>query len=175
MLLVREKLEDAANVRGVRCAVFVDYLAKYEDLAWPEDVGGGPVECSPVNAETKIALSLRRESADGGTVEGQVVKAPQQELLVIVEHVQPALKVAEHYSQSLNALFIRQVLQAIFTNLVGRDAIPALLLCLQVEFLEFVVGQCQEIAQFCRHGCGSVSFDVGTRFRANSGHADRDS
>ena len=40
--------------------------------------------------------------------------------------------------------------------------ISALILRFEIEFFEFVVGQCQEIAQFSRHGYRSVSFDVET-------------
>ena len=47
--------------------------------------------------------------------------------------------------------------------LSSGDAVPALLLCLQVQFFEFVVGQCQEIAQFVGHGCRSFSFAVDVR------------
>ena len=75
--------------------------------------------------------------------------------------MQPALEVAEQHGHSLDSFFVGEIFETVFLNLVRRDAVPALLLCLEVKFFQFVVGQCQEIAQFVSHGNGSVSFAIG--------------
>src|SRR5579872_6979693 len=160
-------LQNAANVARVGCAALVDDFAENQHLAGSEDVGGRPVERSPIDAKAKVALALCGEAADGGAVEGQVVPALEQELLVIVEHVQAAFEIAEEDGNGLNALLITEILGPLFAHLVRGRAIPALLLCLEVEFFQFVVGQCQEIAQFSGHGYRSVSFEVSARFRQN--------
>src|SRR5260370_1762320 len=53
---------------------------------------------------TQIAFALRGEAADGRAVEGQVVPALDKELLVVIEHVQPAFQVAEQDRDGLDAL-----------------------------------------------------------------------
>ena len=151
-------LEHAANVAGVGCAALVDDFAEHQHLAGAEDIGGRPVERAPVDAEAQVAFALCGEAADRRAVEGEVVPALEQELLVVVEHVQPAFEIAEEHGHGLDPLFVGQVLEAVFLDLVRCDAVPALLLRLKVEIFQFVVGECQEIAQFSGHGCPSVSF-----------------
>src|ERR1019366_10264524 len=101
--LLRELLEDAANVRAIRSARLLDHVAEDQHLARPEYIRGCPVERAPVDSQAKIALLLRSKAADRGPVEGQVVIALDQELLVVVEHVQPAFEVAEQNGDSLDA------------------------------------------------------------------------
>ena len=115
----RVSLEDAANIAGIRRAALVDDFAKDQHFAGAEDIGGRPVECAPVDAEAKIALALRGKSANGRAVEGEIVVALQQELLVVVEHVQPAFEIAEEDGHGLDALFVGEVLEALLLNLSG--------------------------------------------------------
>src|SRR3954451_14508819 len=162
--LVGVVLEDAANIGAVRSASLIDDLAEDKHLAIAEHIGGRPVECAPVDAEAKIAFALRGEAANRGAVEGQIVVALQQKLFVVVEHVQAAFEVAEEHSDGLNALFIGEIFEALFLDLVRSGAVPALLLRLQVHFFQFVVRECQEIAQFSRNDLVSVSFVIESRF-----------
>ena len=136
----------------------VDDLAEDQNFAGTEDVSRSPVERAPVNPQAQIALALGGEAADGRAVEGEIVPTLEQELLVIVEHVQPAFEIAEEHGHGFNPLLVGQVLDAILLDLVGSGAGLALLLRLEVEVFEFIVRECQEIAQFGGHGCPSVSF-----------------
>src|SRR5579864_9372666 len=78
-------LEYAANVAGVRRPSLVDDLAEDQDLAGTEDVSRSPVERAPIDAQAEIAFALGSEPADRRAVEGEVVPAFEQELLVVVE------------------------------------------------------------------------------------------
>src|SRR5579872_106498 len=160
-------LQDTADIARVGSAALVDDFTENQHFAGAKDVGGRPVKRSPVDAEAKVALALCGEATDGGAVEGQVVPTLEQELLVIVEHVQAAFEIAEEDGDGLDAFLVAEILCPLFPNFVRGRAIPALLLCLEVEFFQFVVGQCQEIAQFSGHGYRSVSFEVSARFRQN--------
>ena len=71
----------------------------------------------------------------------------EQELLVVVEHVQAAFEVAEAHGDRLDALLVGQVLHALLAELVGLLAVEALLLGLEVHLLELVVGDLEEVAQ----------------------------
>ncbi len=106
MEFVGESLEHAANVAGVGCAALVDDFAEHQHLAGAEDVGRRPVERGPIDAQAQIAFALCGEAADGGAVEGEVVLALQQELLVVVEHVQPAFEIAEEHGHGLDPLLV---------------------------------------------------------------------
>src|SRR5208283_221057 len=57
--------QDSANVAAVGRTVFVDDLAENEDFAVAENVGGRPVEGSPIHAQAKIAFPLGGKTADG--------------------------------------------------------------------------------------------------------------
>ena len=118
--LVGVAFEHAANVGGVGRAALVDDFAEDQHFAGAEDVGGRPVERAPVDAQAKIAFALRGEAADRGAVEGEVVPALEQKLLVVVEHVQAAFEVAEEHGHGLDALLVGQILEALFLNLVER-------------------------------------------------------
>src|SRR5579885_1790487 len=90
MLLVHficEGMQNAADVGCIRRPIFVDEFAKHEDLARPEDIGGRPVEGSPINAKAQIACTRRGKTANGGSVERQVIPTLDQELLIVVEHM----------------------------------------------------------------------------------------
>ena len=53
--------------------------------------------------------------------------------------MQAAFKVAEQDGHGLDALFVGQVLQAFFLNLVWGNAVLALLLGLQVQFFQLFI------------------------------------
>jgi hypothetical protein len=53
--------------------------------------------------------------------------------------VQPAFEIAEKHGHGLDPFFVGQILESFFANFVDRNAVPALLLCLQVEFFQFVI------------------------------------
>ena len=150
-LLVGEGLEQAAHVAGVGRAVLVDDLAEDQHLAGAEDVGGRVVEGAPVEAEAKIALALRGEAADGGAVEGEIVEALDEELLVVVEHVQPAFEVGEEHGDGLDTLVVGEPLQTLFLELVDGDALLALFFGLEVQLLKLFVRQLEKVAVFARH------------------------
>ena len=67
--------------REVRRTVLIDDFAENQNLARAEDIGRSQVEGAPVNAQPKIAFPLRREAADRGAIESQVVPTLYQEFL----------------------------------------------------------------------------------------------
>ena len=97
-----------------------------------------------------------REAPDGGAVEGQVVGRLEQELLVVVQHVQPAFEVGKADRHRLDPLLVGQILHPLLADLVGIGPGRPLGLGLEVHLLEPVVGDFQEIAQF-GHGLGPGS------------------
>ena len=137
-------------------AVLVDDFAEHQHLARAEDIGRRPVERAPVDAQPQIAFPLRGEAANRRAVEGQVVPALDQELLVVVEHVQAAFQVAEQHGDGLDALLVGQILQALFLDFVQGNALLALLFGVQVQLFQLVIGKREEITQFSGHGspCG---------------------
>src|SRR5712664_1613845 len=149
--VAREALQKAANVGSIGRAVLVDDVTKNKNLASAKDVRRRPVKCVPANTETQVALALRRKTADGRAVKGEVVPALDEELLVVIQHVQATFKVAEQHSHSLDALFVGEILQARFLDLVNRHAILALLLRLQIQLLQFVIREFKKITQFVSH------------------------
>src|SRR6202167_2927308 len=50
--------EHAADIGGIDRSGFVDDFAKDQHLAGSEEIGGGPVEGAPVNAQPQVALPL---------------------------------------------------------------------------------------------------------------------
>ena len=142
----------------VRSSALVDDFAEDQHFAGAEHVRRSPVEGGPVDAQPQIALALRGEAANRRAVEGEIVPALDQKLLVVIEHVQPAFEIAEEHGHGLDPLLVGQILQPLFLDLVDGDAVPALLLRLQIQFFQFVVGEGQKIAQFIRHGWSSVSY-----------------
>ena len=145
-------LEHAAHVGGERRAVLIDDLAEDQDFAGTEEIGGGPVEGVPVHAEAEIALMLGGEAADGGAIEGEVVPALDEKLLVVIEHVEAAFEIAEEHGDGLDALGVREVLQAFLLNLAGGNALGALLLGVQIQIFQLLVGKFEKIAQCIGHG-----------------------
>src|SRR5215467_6109145 len=91
--------------------------------------------------QAKIALALSGESADRGTVESQIVVALHQEFLVVVEHVQPALEIAEKDRDGFNAFFVRQVLETFFLDFLNGSVFLAMFFCFQIQFFELLVGE----------------------------------
>ena len=69
----------------------------------------------------------------------------QQELLVVVEHVEAALEVGEADRHRLDALLVPQVPLALLADAVGRHPVEPLALGLEVHLLELVVGNLQEV------------------------------
>jgi hypothetical protein len=112
-----------AQVALVRRAVLVADVAEDEHLAGPEDVGGQPVEGRPVDAQPQVGFGLLREAPDGRAVEGEVVGRLQQELLVVVEHVEAALEVGEAHRHGLDPLLVGQVLDALVTDAIRWNAV----------------------------------------------------
>ncbi len=91
--------------------------------------------------QTEIALALRSEPADRRSVEGQVVPALDKKLLVVIEHVEPSFEVAEQDGDRFDALFVRQVPQALLLNLVHGYAALPLRLGGQIQFFQLPVGE----------------------------------
>src|SRR6202000_983908 len=91
-LLGGKRLEQTAHIAAVGRAVLVDDFTEHQNLARAENVRRRVVKRTPVQAETKLAFALRGEAADRRTVKRQVVVALDQELLVIVEHMQAAFQ-----------------------------------------------------------------------------------
>jgi hypothetical protein len=88
---------------------------------------------------------LLREAADGRAVEGQVVRRLEQELLVVVQHVQPALEVGEAHRHRLEPALVGQVLDALLAHLADVHALDTLALGFQVHLLELVVRDLEEV------------------------------
>src|SRR5579883_694725 len=109
IVIVRELLERAANVAAEGFALAVQNVGEDEHLAGAEDIGRSPVEGAPIQREPQIALALWSKTADGGSVESEVVVGPQQEFLVVVEHVQPAFEVAEEHGQRLDSRLLGKI------------------------------------------------------------------
>ena len=130
-----------------RVAVAIEDVAEDQHLAGTEDVGRPPIEGAPIERQPQIAFALRRETADRRSVEREVVVRPQQELLVVVEHVQAAFEIAEEHGHRLDARLVGEIPQALLLQRAQRHALLALSLGAQVELLELGVGQHQEIAQ----------------------------
>src|SRR4029077_13328276 len=116
-------LEDAANVGGIGRAVLVDYFPEDENFAAAEIVGGGPIEGTPIDTEAEITFALGGETADGRAVEGEVVPGLEEELFVVIKHVEAAFEVAEEDSDGLDALFGGEIFEALFLNFMNGGAI----------------------------------------------------
>src|SRR5260370_37599852 len=144
-------LQCAANVGVVSRATLVDHLAEDQDFARAKHIRWTPVEGAPVNPQPQITFAQRRNSPDRRPIEREVVPTLDEELLVIVKHVEAALEVAEKHGDRLDPLFIGQILEPLFLDLVSCDAVPALLLRLQIQFFELVIRECEKIAQFVGH------------------------
>src|SRR5450755_5123432 len=95
-------LQDGAKVRAIGAAILVDDFTEDHYLARTEDIGGTPIEGGPVDAEAQIALFLGGKAADGGAVEGEIIPAFGEELLVVIEHVQAAFEVAKQHGDGLD-------------------------------------------------------------------------
>jgi hypothetical protein len=65
--------------------------------------------------------------------------------------VQPAFEVAEEHRDCLDAAFVGEVLEPIFLNRVGRNAVEALLFGLQIQLFQLFIREGQETTQFSRH------------------------
>jgi len=145
-------LEHAAEIARIRLAILVDDRAEDQHLAGAEDVGRHPVEGAPVDAQAQIALFLRGKSADRGAVEGQIVVATEQKLLVVVEQVQAAFQVAEKHRDRFDLFGVSQVFQTLLSNFVGGHAIEAVGLDGQVSIFQLCVAEGQKIAVGIGHG-----------------------
>src|ERR1019366_8349243 len=103
--VVGKRFQHATDIGRIRGTALVDDIAKHQDLSWTKNVRRSPVEGAPIDAQAQVAFSLRREPADGRTVEGHVVPVLDQEFLVVVEHVQATFEIAEQQRHRLNALY----------------------------------------------------------------------
>jgi hypothetical protein len=145
--LRRQGLQPRAQVRGVGRTVLVAHVAKDEDLARPEHVGREPVEGRPVDREPQVGLGMPREAADRRAVEGEVVEGLQQELLVVVQHVETAFEVGEAHGHRLDALLVAEVLDPLLPDLAGVLAGHAVGLAGEVHLLQLVVRDLEKVAK----------------------------
>jgi hypothetical protein len=97
--------------------------------------------------EPEVGLLLGGEAPDRRSIEGEVVDGLQQELLVVVQHVEPAFEIGEADGDRLQPLLVGQVFDPLLLELVRRDPLHPGLLDLEVQLLELVVGDFEEIAQ----------------------------
>jgi hypothetical protein len=125
VLAVAIVLQHAAQVARVGLAAFVDHGTENQHLAGAKYIGRDPVKGAPVDAEAQVALFLRRKSADGGAVKGQVVVAVDQELLVVIQQVERPSRSEKITVTALMLLLVRQVLDALFAYLVNGHAVAA--------------------------------------------------
>src|SRR4029077_2523605 len=146
-----KNFERAANISAIRRAALVNHFTEYKDFAGTENVRWRPIERAPVQPKAKVAFALGGKAANGRAVKSQVIPAFDQEFFVIVQHVQAAFKIAEKDGDGLDALFIRQIFQPLFLDLVHGNAISALLLRLQVHLFQFVIRESKKISQFVYH------------------------
>ena len=148
---LRVAFEDAADIGAVRRAVFIDDLTEDQHFAGAEDVGRGPIEGTPIHGKTEVALALGGEAANRGTVEGQIVPALDQKLLVVIEHVEAAFEIAKEDRDGLDALLVGQVLEALLLNLVHGRAAEALGFGLQIQLFQFRIGESQKVLELVGH------------------------
>jgi hypothetical protein len=120
------------NIGGIRFPALIDYIPEDKNFALAEDICGSPIERAPIDAEPKVALPLRGETANGRPVEGKIVPTLKQELFVVVQHVQAAFQIAEQNSHGFDSFLVRQVLETSFPHLVSGDAILPFLFGFQV-------------------------------------------
>ena len=106
----------SAEIRFVWLAVLAQHGTEDQNLARTEDVRRHPVEGPPVDAQTQIAFGDLGEAADGRAVEGELVGA-QQEFLVVIQHVQAAFQIRESDGHGLDALLAIQIIAALFFDL----------------------------------------------------------
>src|SRR4051812_43458670 len=154
LLLVQrvcKALQDAANVRGISGSSFVDHFAKDQHLARAKNVCWPPIERTPVDAQPQVALSLRGEAANRGSVKSKIVPTLDQKLLVVVQHMQTTFKIAEQYGYGFDPFLVSEILEPFFLDKVGCYPFLPLLFGLQVQLFQLVVGNRQKITQFGRH------------------------
>ena len=163
-------LEHRAQVAGVERAVLVDDDAEDQDFAVAEDVGGNPVKRAPVNAEAQVALLLRGKTANRGPVKGEILVGVEKEFLVVIEQVQAAFKIREQDRHRLDALFVGEVFQTRFFDLVDGNPADAFMLGLQILFFKLLIGEGKEIAVISRHGSPSGEMKI----RMNTVWAEQD-
>ena len=65
--------------------------------------------------------------------------------------MKPAFEITEEHCDSFDPFFVSQVFEPFLANFIDCDAVLALLLRLQIEFLQFVVREREEIPQFVGH------------------------
>ena len=161
--LFRVVLQHAAQVARIRAAVFIDHIAEDQHFTVAENIGRHPVESAPVDAQAQVAFLLRRESANRRAVESQVFVGAEQKLLVIVEQVQASLKIGEQDSHGLDALLVREIFEAFFTNFAGSCALGAVSFGLQVQCFKLLVGECEKIPIIRGHKTPLVQVEVWQR------------
>jgi len=138
---LRVAFEDAADIGAVGRAVLIDNLTEDQHLAGAEDIGRCPVEGAPIHIEAKVAFALGGEAADGGAVKSQIVPALDKELLVVIEHVEPAFEVAEQDRDGFDPLLIREITKALLLEGLHGNAVFALFLGGQIELFQLGVGK----------------------------------
>jgi hypothetical protein len=121
-------------------------------LPGPKTSGRQPVEGRPVDLQAEIGFLLLREAADRGSVEGQVVGALEQELLVVVEHVEAPFEIREADREGFDALLVGEEPDPRLADLAGVLALDALVFGGEVHLLELVVGNLEKVTQRTGHG-----------------------
>ena len=111
------------------------------------DVGRQPVERGPVEREAQVGLRLGRKAADRRAVEGQVVVRLEQELLVVVEHVEAPFEVGEAGRHRLDPALVGEVAEPALGDQPRIGPGEPLGLRLEVHLFELVVRDLKEIAQ----------------------------
>src|ERR1700738_495170 len=104
-------LQNGAKVGSIRPPLLIDDLAEDHHLSRAENICRTPVEGGPIDSQPQVALFLRCEASDGRAVEGQVVPALDEKLLVVIEHVQPTFEVAEEQGYGLDPFLVCEVLE----------------------------------------------------------------
>ncbi len=146
-----EFLEQTANIGRVHLAFARHHVAEDENLSGTEDIRRSPIKGAPIEEEPQIALALLRESADRRAVERQIVVRLEKKFLVVVEHVQATLEVAEQHRDRFDARLVSEVSQAFLLQILHLHAGVPLAFGLEIELFQLGIGERQKIAQFSRH------------------------
>ncbi len=97
---------------------------------------------------------LRREPADGRPVKGQIAQRFQQELLVVIEHVQTSLNVRETQGHRLDMCFLFQPRRVLLLQLLCAGLLGTLRR-LEIHGFQLIIGDFEKALQVigfhCRH------------------------
>ncbi len=133
-----ERLEASAEVRIVRRAVAIEDRREEQHLAGTEHIGRHPADRREIDLKTQVRFVLRREASDRRAVEGEVLERVEEELLVVVEHVQSAFDVREADRHRFHFLLPLEPRDVFTLEHARRDARRAIL-GLPVHLFELLV------------------------------------